>query len=166
MRIAVCEDEAAQRQLLGGYVQEWAEETQVRTDVAFFDSGESFLFASEDDKAYDLVMLDIEMGKLSGIDLAIKIRHEDQTLPILFVTGYEEYMEYGYDVAALHYLVKPVKKDRLFAVLNRVWEGRKPEEKVLLETDHGMASIGRGKIWYAGLPATSASFAWRKRASA
>ena len=106
------------------------------------------------------------MGKLSGIDLAIKIRHEDQTLPILFVTGYEEYMEYGYDVAALHYLVKPVKKDRLFAVLNRVWEGRKPEEKVLLETDHGMASIGRGKIWYAGLPATSASFAWRKRASA
>ena len=40
MRIAVCEDEAAQRQLLGGYVQEWAEETQVRTDVAFFDSGE------------------------------------------------------------------------------------------------------------------------------
>jgi len=166
MRIAVCEDEAAQRQLLGGYVQEWAEETQVRTDVAFFDSGESFLFAWEDDKAYDLVMLDIEMGKLSGIDLAIKIRHEDQTLPILFVTGYEEYMEYGYDVAALHYLVKPVKKDRLFAVLNRVWEGRKPEEKVLLETDHGMASIGRGKIWYAGLPATSASFAWRKRASA
>ena len=45
MRIAVCEDEAAQRQLLGGYVQEWAEETQVRTDVAFVDSGESFLFA-------------------------------------------------------------------------------------------------------------------------
>lgn len=149
MRIAVCEDEAAQRQLLGGYVQEWAEETQVRTDVAFFDSGESFLFAWEDDKAYDLVMLDIEMGKLSGIDLAIKIRHEDQTLPILFVTGYEEYMEYGYDVAALHYLIKPVKKDRLFAMLNRVWERRKPEEKVLLETDQGMVSIGRGKIWYA-----------------
>ena len=149
MRIAVCEDEAAQRELLGGYVQEWADRAQVRADVVFFDSGESFLFDWEDDKAYDLVMLDIEMGKLSGIDLAVKIREQDQTLPILFVTGYEKYMEYGYDVAALHYLVKPVKKDRLFAVLNRVWEGRKPEEKVLLETDQGMVSIGQGKIWYA-----------------
>lgn len=149
MRIAICDDEAAQRQYLGGYVQEWGDSARVRVDVAFFDSSESFLFAWEDDKAYDLVMLDIEMGKLSGIDLAVKIREQDQTLPILFVTGYEEYMEYGYDVAALHYLVKPVKKDRLFAVLNRVWEGRKPEEKVLLETDQGMAGIGREKIWYA-----------------
>ena len=149
MRIAVCDDEAAHRQLLGKYVQEWAQAASVRTQVVFFQSGENFLFSWEDDKAYDLVMLDIEMGELNGCDLAAKIREQDQTVPIVFVTGYEEYMAYGYDVAALHYLVKPVKKDRLFTVLDRVWAGRQPEEKLLLETDQGMVSIGRGKIWYA-----------------
>ncbi len=149
MRIAICDDGAAQRQLLGQYVQEWAATAGVRADIVFFPSGEGFLFAWEDDRAYDLVMLDIEMGEINGCDLAARIRGQDQTVPIVFVTGYEEYMSYGYDVAALHYLVKPVKKDRLFAVLDRVWEGRQPEEKLLLCTDQGMAGIGRRKIWYA-----------------
>ncbi len=149
MRIAVCEDEAVQRELLGRYVQEWAQAAGARTEVVFFDSGGSFLFAWEDDRAYDLVMLDIEMGELNGMDLAARIRRQDQEVPIVFVTGYEEYMAYGYDVAALHYLVKPVKKNRLFTVLDRVWQGRQPKEKLLLDADQGMVSLTRGKIWYA-----------------
>ena len=50
---------------------------------------------------------------------------------IVFVTGYSDYIAEGYEVAALHYLMKPVSGEKLFAVLNRALEKRKREERCL-----------------------------------
>lgn len=98
MRIGICDDEAAQRQLIPKYIQEWAKERRVRLETVLFASAENVLFCLEDDPVFDLLILDIEMGSVNGIELAGRLRKNGSDVPILFVTGYEQYMAQGYEV--------------------------------------------------------------------
>ena len=87
------------------------------------------------------------MGKLNGMDLAAHIRGQDESIPILFVTGYEQYMPLGYEVSALHFLLKPLNKAKLFQVLDRLKE-RKQEDRLLFHTQKGSISLPLSQIWY------------------
>lgn len=148
MKIAICDDERSERQLLCKYVEEWAAGKGLRAEVRCFDSAESFLFAWEDEKDYGILILDIEMGSMSGMELAQRIRERDSDIPILFVTGYVEYMQFGYDVKALHYLMKPMDREKFFTVLDRLPAEQKDAEKILFQTDEGNVSLPPGEIWY------------------
>ncbi len=148
MRIAICDDEEPQRLLLKKYLEEWARQNRVILETGQFVSGESFLFAWEDDRNYDLLILDIELGKLSGMELAAAIRKTDEEIPILFVTGYDKYMPQGFEVAALHYLLKPVDPEKLYEVLDRLRAKRKREDKLFFQTERGPVSLPPSKIWY------------------
>ncbi len=148
MRIAICDDEEVQRQMLKKYLEEWAERNEVILKIELFPNGENFLFLWEDDKDYDLLILDIEMGQLSGMELASQIRKQDEEIPILFVTGYDRYISQGYEVSALHYLMKPVCKEKFFDVLDRFKKKGKQEEKFYFKAEKGLISLPLSKIWY------------------
>lgn len=147
MKIAICDDEEAQCMLLSNYLEEWGKDRENLPEISCFSSGESFLFAWEDEN-FDLLILDIEMGALSGMELAGKIRKENEEIAILFVTGYEQYMAQGYDVAALHYLLKPVRKKKLFEILDGISQKKKPQEKLIFPTTEGHFLLPADKIWY------------------
>ncbi len=149
MKIAVCDDEEAQRRMILKYLREWSEDKGEAVSAVAFPSAESFLFSWEDDREYDLLILDIEMGGISGMELAEKVRREDEEIPILFVTGYETYMAQGYEVAAIQYLLKPMYREKLFAVLDKVARGRRAEEKLAFQTEEGALLLPPSKIWYA-----------------
>lgn len=148
MRIGIVDDEATQQRLIEKYIREWGKGKGIPLDILCFDNSESFLFYWEEDKCYDLLVLDIEMGQISGLELAKKLRQEDEELPIMFVTGYDEYMSCGYDVAAMHYLIKPLDKTKFFKVLDRLSKERKPEEKLFLDTTEGNLCLSADRIWY------------------
>ena len=151
MRIAICDDEEAQRLLIQRYVEAWAADNKVALETELFASGESFWFVWEDDSSYDLLIFDIEMGQLNGMELAAGIRRKDEDIPILFVTGYDSYMAQGFEVAALHYLLKPLRKEKLFTVLDKLKKMRmrkKQEEKILFRAEEGPLSLPASKIWY------------------
>ena len=148
MRIAICDDEKPQRLLLKKYLENWALQNKVILETQQFVTGENFLFAWEDDRDYDLLVFDIEMGRLSGIELAAAIREKDDEIPILFVTGYDKYMLQGFEVAALHYLLKPVNPEKLFEVLDRLKMRRKQEGKLIFQTEKGPVSLPASRIWY------------------
>jgi len=151
MRIAICDDEQAQQLLVEKYLLEWGKEHHDSIVTRLFPNGESFLFSWEEDKEYDLLILDIEMGKMNGMELAGEIRKQDEEIPILFITGYDSYMAQGYEVSALHYLLKPVNKEKLFVVLDRLQRNRvktEIEEKFLFQTEEGTLSLPLSKIWY------------------
>ena len=114
-----------------------------------FQSAEEFLFHYEDDKKYDILLLDIEMKQMNGVELAKKIRMGDREVQIIFISGYHDYIGDGYDVEALHYILKPVQKEKLFAVLNRACEKLKKNEAALfLEMPDGMERIPLYEIRY------------------
>ena len=149
MRIAIVEDEVSQQQMVENYVAEWRQIRRIEGKSVCFQNSESFLFFWEEDKQFDLLILDIEVGAMSGLELARKLRKEGEEVSILFITGYQEYMQYGYDVGALHYLMKPVQKEKMFEVLDHFAQGKEKQgKKLLLETVEGKISIAPDKIWY------------------
>lgn len=129
LKVAVCDDEQNQTEYIASLVSEWGAHAGHLCEIRIFASAESFLFEYEDDKEYDILLLDVEMKTISGIDLAKRIRGRDSTVQIIFVMGYSEYMSEGYDVAALHYLIKPVSHEKLSSVLDRAVAGLKASEK-------------------------------------
>ena len=63
--------------------------------------------------------------------LARTIRKENEAVQIIFITGYSDYIAEGYDVSALHYLMKPVREEKLFQVLDRALEKLRHNERAL-----------------------------------
>ncbi len=131
IRVALCDDEETVREYLGRLLEEWKERQNDQLQIEYFESAESFLFQYEEDKRWQLLILDIEMGKMNGVELAKKVREHNKEVQILFVTGYMDYISDGYEVEALHYLLKPVTKEKLFSVLDRARERMKKSEKAL-----------------------------------
>ena len=129
-KIAICDDNPVDAEYISSIVYEWASSLPVQTQC--FPSAESFLFHYADEKDFDILLLDIEMGVMDGITMAKAIRKDNEYVQIVFITGYSDYIADGYDVTALHYLIKPVKKEQLFDVLNRAVERLKKNEKELL----------------------------------
>ena len=72
------------------------------------------------------------MPGCSGVELARQVRRENSLTQIIFVTGYTDYIAEGYDVAALHYLLKPISREKLFSVMNRAVERLKRDGRFLL----------------------------------
>lgn len=147
-RLAICDDNPADIAYLRDLLEKWAGEGEACVKIESFPSAEAFLFQYED-TSFDLLLLDIEMGKMSGMELAKKIRQENRLLQIVFITGYMEYMAEGYDVEALHYLLKPVTEEKLRAVLDRAEERLKLKEKELpLAVQGAMVRIPLWEIRY------------------
>lgn len=147
MRIAICDDEESQRVLIENHLREWAAQREKIIETVSFNDAEQFLFLWEEDKRYDLLILDIEMGAVNGMELARRIRKENEEIPILFITGYETYMAQGYEVSAIQYLLKPMYREKLFAALDKLQKGRRTEPKLSFQTQDGSVFLTPSDIW-------------------
>lgn len=149
MNIAICDDEKSQRDLLQKYVYDWSEKQNKKVSIFLFENSEQFSFYWSEEKKIDLILLDIQMGEHNGVELARKIRKTDEDMQIVFITAIAEYIAEGYEVEALHYLVKPIDKERLFRCLDKaLFREKSAGSKILLETKHGMISIPIHHIWF------------------
>lgn len=148
-KIGICDDESTVIEYEKTIVNAWASSKGHNIVLRTFNSAESFLFQYEEENNYDILLLDIEMGNMNGLTLAKKIREKNELVQIIFITGYSEYISEGYEVAALHYLMKPVKEKKLLDVLSRASERLKKNDKALfLETTEGITRIPLFEIRY------------------
>ena len=149
-KIAICDDLAADRQYISDFVSRWAVNTGHTVQLVTFVSAEDFLFQYAEKKDYDILLLDIEMGAMDGVTMAKKLRQDNEIIQIVFITGYSDYISEGYEVAALHYLMKPVKEDKMFSVLDRAAEKLAKNEKILnFESGGEMVRVPIYRIQYA-----------------
>ena len=149
-KIAICDDADADRRYVSDMVKSWAAHDGHTVHTDTFSSAESFLFHYAEESDYDILLLDIEMGAMDGVTMAKQLRKENDTVQIIFITGYSDYISEGYEVAALHYLVKPVKKEKLFSVLDCAAEKLMRNERVLnFEVGGEMVRVPIYQIRYA-----------------
>ena len=147
LNIAICDDEQNQIEYIKDIASAWAETSGHFPHFAEFPSAEAFLFDYAENQNYDILLLDIEMAKMNGIELAKKVREGNDRVQIVFITGYPDFMSEGFEVAALHYLMKPVKKEKLFSVLDRAVIGlAQKEDSLILETDNGIMRVKFSEI--------------------
>lgn len=125
LRIGICDDNASARLTLRAALERSLEERRTEGRFFEFSSGEGLLgWLSKHLGELDLVFLDMEMRALDGMATARRLRQLDETLQLVFVTGYAEHVFDGYAVGALGYLMKPPKPDQLDGVLDRAAEAR------------------------------------------
>ena len=140
--ISICDDNAVEAAGIRAMVNVWATDQNRIAKIDVYHSAEQFLFHYSGQKDYDILLLDIEMDGISGVELARRIRKENRAMQIIFITGYSDYILDGYEVEALHYLMKPVSQGKLSEVLDRAVEKlRQKEQALLLETKAGMVRI-------------------------
>ena len=149
-KLAICDDSDADRQYILNMVNRWAASAGHSVHTALFSCAENFLFCYAEENDYDILLLDIEMGAMDGVTMAKQLRKSNDTVQIVFITGYSDYISEGYEVAALHYLMKPVKEEKLFSVLDRAAEKLAKNETVLhFETGGEMVRVPIYQIRYA-----------------
>lgn len=149
-QVAICDDSDIDRQYMDGLVRKWAADKGHTVQSMLFESAEKFLFHYAEKKDYDILLLDIEMGGMDGVTMAKRLRQENDFIQIIFVTGYSDYISEGYEVAALHYLMKPIKEEKIFEVLDRAAAKVTKNEKVLtFEIGSEMVRVPVYQIRYA-----------------
>ena len=148
-RVAIVDDSSVDAAFVEDILNTWAQDRQAGVQAQRFTSAEKFLFRYADDKDWDILLLDIEMGAMDGVTMAKRVRQDNEAVQIVFITGYSDYISEGYEVAALHYLMKPVNREKLMMVLDRAMEKRKQEERCLnLEASGEMVRIPFYEIRY------------------
>ena len=133
-KIAICDDEAEQRKYLLDIVMAWARKSHHLVEIKQYVKAESFLFDYEEEKDFDILLLDIEMSEVTGIELAKVVRKDNLAVQIIFVTGFYEYFSDGFDVSALHYLIKPVDERKLCPVLDKAVQNLAYRQRSVLVT--------------------------------
>ena len=107
------------------------------------------LLASMDSRDYDLLLLDMLMPGLNGIEAAREIRESNSRIQIVFLTSSPEYAVESYSVRAYYYLLKPVSEVKLFPILDRLLDDfKKPEDALRIKTQSSVFSLPYGKIEY------------------
>lgn len=140
IRIAVCEDNkkdlAHLHQLLG--------QMKIPCDITEYKTAESLLRDFETNgKRFDLFMLDIYLSGLSGVDAARHIRAKNKNALLVFLSTSEDFYREAFDLYAFQYLVKPVRKDLLSDVLQKVADIINRPEETLRISFNGQDTILR-----------------------
>ena len=121
MKIAICDDELEYLNLAKKQIEEAYKSLDIM--VYLFRDGRKLLDSVRKTK-YDLIILDIEMPSLDGLSVARKLRELGEQTALVFLTSHVEYALKGYEVNALRYLTKPVKKEQLAEIINHLLEQR------------------------------------------
>lgn len=120
IRIALCDDSNIERRIIRFMINKYIDEHEYSVQVDEFNSGDALL--KSDVTAYDLVILDIYMSGLNGIDTAKELLKLHPKGKIIFCSASNEFAEESYDVEAFRYLVKPISKEKLHQSLDRFFQ--------------------------------------------
>lgn len=137
LKVAVCDDDQAQREAMTASVMRWSAARQQAIQLKAYPSAEAFLFDYDAAGDGGILLLDVEMGAMSGIELAKVLRRDQCRAEIIFLTSHTEFIGEGYEVDALHYLIKPVGDERLFGVLDKAAERAAREPACLIISTDG-----------------------------
>lgn len=102
MNIAICDDEQVFLRKLHKKISDM---NIPDCEIHEFSSGNE-LISSFVKGMYEVIILDVEMPELNGLQIAEKIRQFDQSVIISFLTNYDEFAVKGYEVNAFRYILK------------------------------------------------------------
>lgn len=121
LKVAVCDDNRNDREKLKSILTNYYMANDIELTVDLYASGKEFLVHYRDSKDYQLVLLDIEMPEINGIQAAETIRSEiDKHVIIIFISNYPQYMQDSFRVRPFYYITKPFVHDDIFHLMDNV----------------------------------------------
>ncbi len=130
MKIAICDDVLSHRDTLRPFVVEFFRGKEISTEISDYSSGGEVLGSEEN---FDIVFLDIELGDMSGIEIAEKLKEKNANCIIIVVTSYTDYLDAAMDLHVIRFLKKPVEQKRVFSALEKALQEMN-ENLIMLST--------------------------------
>lgn len=148
IRIGIVEDDPASAQLIVDYLKRYQSEFNQEFTVSLFDDGETLVERYK--PTYDILLMDIEMARMNGLQAAKKIRERDDSVVIVFITAAPQYAISGYEVQALSYVLKPVPWFAFSQELKRSIDAvrRRNDDSMLVETGTNQMRVLLSDILY------------------
>lgn len=146
--VAIVEDTPAEADTLKEYFSRFGAEKGVDFKITHFESAEPFLEKYR--PVYDLVLMDIALPKINGMEAAVRLRELDRTTTIIFVTNMAQFAVRGYEVDAFDFVVKPVSYSNFALKLQRALNklGTRRDTEVLVSMADGLYRIASSQIKY------------------
>ena len=148
LRVAVVEDDQSYRTQIEEYIHQYEQDNGVECQVQLFEDGTQLLeqYSGE----FDVILLDIEMPQLNGMQLAQQIRQVDKDVVLIFVTNMVQYAINGYEVGALDFVLKPVNYYTFSVRFARAIERARQREsgQVLLNLPDRVLCLKTNQIYY------------------
>lgn len=149
LHIAICDDNKMFLEHAASMVEQWKKENDLEAEIFVFDNGDALL-----SKAallhMDIVILDIIMPLLNGMEAARELRRTDNSTKIIFLTTSSEFALESYSVKAQNYLLKPVVYDKLRSSLDECLNLINFEPRsILIKSPAGYQTLFLHKIEYA-----------------
>ena len=146
MRVAICDDDRESCARLRSLIRKQKPDCE----VTCFDTGRRFLEAR---KHFDILLLDIQMEEMSGIEVARVLRINQEKTILIFVTALKEYAAEAFEVSAFSYLLKPVEPEKFCRVFEDACrEARKMEsqsgEQLFFQTKARSFLVQKKEILY------------------
>lgn len=146
--IAIVEDEIEYASEFQDYLQKYEEANDVRFKVSMYRDGAEI--AENYEPVYDLILMDIEMPRMNGMEAAGRIREKDSEVVIVFITNLASFAIRGYEVGALDFVMKPVNYYTFSMKITRALKRVKQKEQhsILINLLDGVKRIEIQKIYY------------------
>lgn len=122
VNIAICDDNIAICSEIENILLKYAQKNSIKFNIDIFYSGEEiYNFLTNGDK-YNIIFMDIEMRKLNGIQLGLKIRDEleDEITKIVYISSYEGYAMELFDIRPFNFIIKPIDKEKIIKILDKL----------------------------------------------
>lgn len=149
MRIAVCDDEPQDLQTIVDMTREITAQENILCELDSYLSSADLLEAINRGEAYSLLLLDVMMDELNGIELAAALREVQNDTAIVFISSNRELALNGYEVAAVRYLAKPLDTEKLREALQFCWRALLDKREIALPTNRGVRRIAPPEMIYA-----------------
>ena len=140
IRIAVAEDQETERERLLRYLKRYQHDRNCPFEVDIYADGAELISAYQ--SGVDILLLDIEMPVMDGMQTAKILREKDKKVVIVFITNLAQYAIQGYEVQALDFIVKPMNWDvfsfRMDRIISRLEKRQQDEARTIsIKTDTG-----------------------------
>lgn len=148
LRVAVVEDELAYCEQLENFLHRYAEENSMQIEVFVFTS--ALPLTKRYQPVYDIVLLDIKMPDMDGMEAAGIIRRIDSQVVLMFITQMAQYAINGYEVGALDFVLKPVGYDTFAMKFTRAVQRaeNRSGHRITLNLPGGIRCLWTRDIYY------------------
>ncbi len=146
--IAVCDDEPNDIDEMETMTSELLEAEGISCSVSRFGDASSLLSSAQGGESFDILLLDVMMENLNGIELAAALRRQGNDTAIVFISTNREMALLGYEVSAVRYLAKPLQREKLREALLYCCRTYLMQKEILLPTVEGQQRIRVSDLVY------------------